>query len=69
MKIAQLLSGVSISLTNQEQEFIQDHAGNIHIDSLAEHDQWLAQNLVRKGIYTLSKDNQHLIKNVNETSS
>lgn len=67
MRIAQLLSGPGIAITNQEQQFIENHSTKVSITSLSEHDQWLAQNLVRKGIYTISKDNQTLIKKINET--
>ena len=69
MKIAQLLSGVKIALTNQEQEFIEEHKNQIDINGLDEHNQWIARNLVRKGIYSLSKDTHTLIKNLHETTS
>jgi hypothetical protein len=69
MKIAQLLSGPSVAITNQEQQFIESHNSKISILSLSEHDQWLAQNLVRKGIYKISNDSSTLIKNINETNS
>lgn len=65
MKIAQLLSGIDISLNNQEKQFVEKY-GQVKIDSLNEQEQWLAQNLVRKGIYKISKDNQLLIKNLHE---
>lgn len=67
MKITQLLSGIGIAVTNQEQQFIENHKNNISITSLSEHDQWLAQNLVRKGIYSISNDSRTLIKKINET--
>jgi hypothetical protein len=69
MKIAQLLSGTSIAITNQEQQFIENHSTKVSINSLSEQDQWLAQNLVRKGIYTISNDSRTLIKNINETNT
>jgi len=69
MKITQLLSGIGIAVTNQEQQFIDNHKNNISITSLSEHDQWLAQNLVRKGIYSISNDSRTLIKKINETQS
>jgi hypothetical protein len=69
MKIAQLLSGIGVAITNQEQHFIESHTATVHIDSLSEQDQWLAQTLVRKGIYKISKDSRTLIKNINETNS
>jgi hypothetical protein len=69
MKITQLLSGIGIAVTNQEQQFIENHTNNISITSLSERDQWLAQNLVRKGIYSISNDSRTLIKKINETKS
>ena len=69
MKINQLLSGVNIAITNEEQRFVDHHSGNVKITALDDHDQWLAQNLVRKGVYRISNDNRTLIKNINETSN
>jgi hypothetical protein len=66
MKIDQLLSGIHIVLTNEEKSFVEKHEDGISITSLDEHDQWLAQSLVRKGIYSISKDNVTLTKNINE---
>lgn len=65
MKISQLLSGIKIALSNQEQTFVEKY-NQIKIDSLSEQEQWLAQNLVRKGVYTISNDNRTLIKRLNE---
>lgn len=69
MKIGQLLSGMHIVLTNEEQSFLRKHKDSISITSLDEHDQWLAQNLVRKGLYSISKDNTTLIKQLDETTT
>lgn len=69
MKIEQLLSGIGIVLTNREQQFVESHSGHINISSLSEHDQWLVQNLVRKGVYSISNDSRTLIKKINETNS
>ena len=66
MKIHQLLSGIDISISNEEYRFIESHDQSVKITSLDEHDQWLAQSLVRKGIYSISKDNVTLTKNINE---
>jgi len=65
MKIHQLLSGLDIPVNNEENKFIERHQ-RVQLTSLDEHDQWLAQGLVRKGIYKISKDSNLLIKNVNE---
>jgi truncated hemoglobin YjbI len=62
MKITQLLSGIDTYLNNEEQQFVESH-DQIKITSLHEREQWIAQNLVRKGIYTISKDNNTLVKN------
>lgn len=68
MKIHQLISGPSIHLTNEETSFAKKHK-EVKITSLDEHDQWLAQGLVRKGVFQISKDNNTLINNLNEKSS
>ena len=62
MKITQLLSGVDTYLNNEEQKFVENH-DQIKITGLHEREQWVAQNLVRKGVYTISKDNNTLVKN------
>lgn len=67
MKIAQLLSGISIALTNQEKDFVETYKDKVSLLNLNEHDIWIAQNLVRKGIYSISKDNQTLIKQIDES--
>ena len=67
MKIHQLLSGIGIAVTNEEQQFISRYGDRVKLSSLDEHDQWSAQNLVRKGVYSLSKDSDTLIKKLDET--
>lgn len=67
MKIGQLLAGVKIALTNQESQFIDKHKDKVSITNLNERDLWMAQNLVRKGVYTISNDSQTLIKKIDET--
>lgn len=62
MKIHQLLSGLSLTVTNEENRFIESHRGLIKITSLDDRAQWIAQNLVRKGVYDMGKDNVTLIK-------
>jgi len=68
MKIHQLLSGIHIPMTNQEQQFIQRHDTDVKITSLDEHDTWIAQNLVRKGAYGVSNDGSTLTRTINETN-
>lgn len=61
MKIQHLLSGMKFILTNEEKEFVNKHE-QVRISALNGREHWLAQNLVRKGIYEISKDNNTLIK-------
>lgn len=60
MKIHQLLSGIGIALTNEETAFIEQYS-EIRISALNEHDQWIAQNLVRKGVYEISTNNNNML--------
>ena len=69
MKIHQLISGLEIAVTNEEQHFMDRHENNVKISSLDDHDQWLAQTLVRRGVYQVAEDNVTLVKNVNEKYS
>lgn len=66
MRIAQLLSGIDISITNEESNFIKKFPTNVSLASLTEHDHWIAQNLVRKGVYSISKDSNTISKNLHE---
>ena len=63
MKITDLLKSPEISLSNEEKNFVRQHGDRVNLLSLDEHAVWLAQNLVRKGIYEISNDdNQKLVK-------
>ena len=68
MKIVQLLD-VAMPLTNEEHNFFKQHTGKIRITGLTERDQVVARNLVRKGIYEISNDNEHIFKTTNEKNS
>lgn len=68
MKIVQLLSDLHLPITNEEHRFVSKH-DSVKITSLDEHDQWIAQNLVRKGVYEINKDNNTLVKKANEKSN
>jgi hypothetical protein len=61
MKLNELLSTMPIFLTNEEKQFVKKFP-SVKISSLDEHNQWLVQNLVRKGVYSISKDNNTVIK-------
>lgn len=67
MKIEHLISGFGISLSNEETQFVKKHGSSVKISSLDEHAQWIAQNLVRKGAYSISSDNNTLIREIHDT--
>jgi len=69
MKINQLLSGVDIATTNEEQEFLENHHGGVRLTALDDRGQWLAQNLVRKGLFTISKDSNTLRRATKDETS
>jgi hypothetical protein len=68
MKIVQLLSGWSLTITNEEKQLIKQHPDRVKISSLSEREQLIAHNLVRKGLYSISNDNLSLINQCNETN-
>ena len=61
MKIYQLLD-IPVILNNEEQQFLENHSDRLSIDTLYEREYIVAQNLVRKGVYSISNDSKHLIK-------
>ena len=67
MKIAHLLDVISITLTNEEHKFVKRFP-QATINTLDERDKWIAQNLVRKGIYELSNDSRSIIKKLDENN-
>ena len=69
MKIVNLLQGLTTHVNNEERNFLETHPDNVKITSLTDHDQWIAQNLDRKSVYSISKDNNTLIKNLHETNN
>lgn len=61
MKIVQILSGISIPLSEEEQQFFEKYQ-EIKLTSLNERQKWIAQNLVRRGIFSISNDDTTLVK-------
>lgn len=61
MKIHQILGAPSIILTNEEKNFIESHSQSIAIKNLYDRDEVVARNLVRKGVYEISTDNQSIV--------
>ena len=62
MKIHQILDRISIIVTNEEREFIKKHGANIPLSLLDQHQNYLAQKLVRKGVYEMSDDRRTITK-------
>jgi hypothetical protein len=60
MKIRHLIA--EIMLTNEEKKFTQKHSATVSLNGLDDREHWVAQNLVRKGVYEVSKDSQVLVK-------
>ena len=69
MKIHQILGQPSIILTNEEKDFVKNHSHEISITSLYDRDEVIARNLVRKGVYEISKDSRNMILKINEKKS
>jgi hypothetical protein len=62
MKIHQILDGVSIMITNEERDFISKHDNEVSVSILDPHNQIIANNLVRKGVYSISNDKKYITK-------
>lgn len=60
MRIHHLLDTPSIFLTNEEYDFVSNKPSEIKLRALEEREIVIARNLVRKGIYSISKDSQSL---------
>ena len=68
MKVVELVSGIGLAITNEERAFLDKHPGNLKVSKLDDHNAWIAQNLIRKGVYSISKDNI-LVNNLNDKKS
>ena len=66
MRIYEIIDSPKLILTNEEHHFAENHFDKIDIASLKEREYVIAQNLVRKGLYSISKDNTTLIKQGHE---
>ena len=69
MKIHQILDGISIIITNEEIDFVSRIGDDVFLSSLDNHDQWLAQNLIRKGVYEISNDRKRISITDHETTN
>jgi hypothetical protein len=62
MKIQELYSELPVILTNEEKRFVVVHGHRSSLSGMSEHDRWIAENLIRKGIYNYSHDRTHIVK-------
>jgi len=62
MKIQDLFESIRIVLTNEEQDFVKTYGREVFLSRLDHHANWVAQMLVRKGMYEISNDNKQLVK-------
>jgi hypothetical protein len=69
MKIHQILDSIPIIITNEERNFINRLGNRVAVTSLDHRDKWLAQNLVRKGVYTISNDKGYIVTHEHETTN
>lgn len=56
---------LKIQVSNEEREFVSKHPSTVNIKTLDDRNVWLARNLVRRGVYEISTDNQTLVKKSN----
>jgi hypothetical protein len=66
MKILDVINSIGVAVNNEERTFLNKHGDDIRLTSLDEREIWLAQNLVRKGLYEISNDAGQItrVKNV-----
>ena len=59
----------SIIITNEENAFIQKNGHKVQLSFLDEHQTYIANLLVRKGVYQISKDRETIIRKDNKNGS
>lgn len=62
MRLHEISNGIPIFITSEENTFIEQYGNQISVSSLDEHNSYLANNLVRKGVYSISKDKKVISK-------
>jgi len=68
MKIYELLSSPPLIITNEEHHFVENHEQHIDLSSLGGRELFIAQNLVRKGLYSISNDSEQIIRQGHEAN-
>ena len=62
MKIVDLISKSPIGISNEEYQLYKSCDDRTYLDSLSDRQKIIAQNLVKKGLFNLTKDKKYLIK-------
>lgn len=62
MKIHEIINGVPIIVTNEEQAFIDRHDDTVSMDFLDERQEIVANNLIRKGVFAISNDRRYITR-------
>jgi hypothetical protein len=60
MRLHQITGGIPVVINNEEQGFISEHGDFVSMDFLDERHSIVANNLVRKGVYNITKDGRYL---------
>jgi hypothetical protein len=68
MKIYELIDLPYLPISNEEHLFVENHSSHIDIDTLKDREIVIAQNLVRKGLYSISNDSTTLIRQGHEVN-
>jgi hypothetical protein len=66
MKILDVINLIGVAINNEERQFVSRHGDDVSLSNLDEREKWLAQNLVRKGLYEISTSQGQItrVKNV-----
>jgi hypothetical protein len=66
MKIKDVINSIGVVINREEREFVSRHGDDVRLTNLNEREVWLAQNLVRKGLYEISNSAGQItrVKNV-----
>ena len=62
MKMQELYAGMSVMLTNEENNFVILHGYDVPVTSLNEREELIANSLIKKGVYDISSDRKYLTK-------
>ena len=68
MRVYELLDSPKLVISNEEHHFAEHHPSHIELSALTERDLVIAQNLVRKGLYSISKDSTTIIRQGHEVN-